>query len=479
VKTLGIDIAGCGVRFASADGALGDFSPAYAVQDRNAWITGEPARSQAWILPRLRETVFWDHLSVEPSAPGGTNLAELAFFHLEQQLKSSGFSSPPDTCVMAVPDHWSESQYALLAGICEELRLPLVAISKRSATLALHAQSQLTNSIGAEKKELEWVLSLQQHQITLSHIESGSRGIRVKRSTSLPRHGWFDLRNIVAKALAQEFISKTRFDPFHRAESEQTLMNRLSLTPSIFDLSTVECGGQTIQIAPDFWVNALGEFSADIASWLMPQIGLEATLILSESDKALSHILKQPTYLVEDACVAIDCAKRASSPEFQAGTVTQIQWVAPLKEPSEAHAGTPDDSLISSQQASSPDEHPIRQTSPMGSELSMLSHIDPDLPPPTHVIYRGQAWAIGEIPLTVGREGRLQITENLVGVSRQHCMLHRSETGTILLTDRSSYGTAYQGLLITEPTDVQAGGLIRIGDPGEVLLLITEVCDGA
>ena len=58
------------------------------------------------------------------------------------------------------------------------------------------------------------------------------------------------------------------------------------------------------------------------------------------------------------------------------------------------------------------------------------------------------------------------------GVSRRHCSIYRNGAG-VVVEDHSSYGTFVNGARVQGQASLAAGDRVRLGTPGEELLLIT------
>ena len=96
---------------------------------------------------------------------------------------------------------------------------------------------------------------------------------------------------------------------------------------------------------------------------------------------------------------------------------------------------------------------------------------------PTHVLYQARAHAIGAEPLVVGAEipagtRGFNLAGALHGVSRRHCSIYRNGAG-VVVEDHSSYGTFVNGARVQGQATLAAGDRVRLGTPGEELLLIT------
>lgn len=124
----------------------------------------------------------------------------------------------------------------------------------------------------------------------------------------------------------------------------------------------------------------------------------------------------------------------------------------------------------------------LTQLAPMGrpAPADVLQALDVGMArragPPTHLVYRGRALAIGNDGLVLGRDpgegaGVLQLPEGIAGLSRRHCTLRRVGDEAVLV-DHSRYGSFIDGVRVSGRTLLTAGSMLRLGTPGIELPLI-------
>jgi hypothetical protein len=97
-------------------------------------------------------------------------------------------------------------------------------------------------------------------------------------------------------------------------------------------------------------------------------------------------------------------------------------------------------------------------------------------PPPTHVVYRGIAYAVGR-GLVIGRDAdparrTLPVDDGGNGVSRAHCELTLRD-GELRLKDLSRHGTFVNEKKVAGETTLKRGDVIRIGSPGAELEVVS------
>jgi hypothetical protein len=201
------------------DDALLTQSPGYALIERETLLMGEPALRQARLKPRLVSTRFWDRLSNEPvfpAAPTGTSFADLARTHLSQVWTRAG--QDVGGLILAVPGSFERRQLGLLLGIAEQLALPVCGmVDSALVACSPHAQEGLFVHV-----------DIHLHRAVVTGIEVNDDARRVFHH-SLEEHGLIQFHDRWVRLIADLFVQTTRFDPLHRAQSEQAIYDGLPL----------------------------------------------------------------------------------------------------------------------------------------------------------------------------------------------------------------------------------------------------------
>ena len=191
-------------------------SPAYALVSSDELKVGERAYREARLHPHLVHTHFWSKLSLDPLPQPGhraRTYADLAYAHLLHLWESS---KDDDDVIFVVPGTFGREQLALLLGIARECPFNPVGLVDSAVAAAadlarpgpmLHVDFQLQRTVISVLRT-----DAEVERESLEEVESA--GI------SSLRDAWIGL-------IADIFISETRFDPLHSAESEQTLYNQL------------------------------------------------------------------------------------------------------------------------------------------------------------------------------------------------------------------------------------------------------------
>ena len=281
-------------------------SPGYALAQNKKVVTGQAAERMAHLYPQKILNYFWDQLSTDPlelPAKGARNQAEVAFIHLKQiweKVRTFG-----DSMVMAVPDHYIRPQLGLLLGMAQELGI------------AVHGFWPISIAAAAkpEPGEILLYLDIHLHRLELTCMRQADRLYHTD-SVTLPGKGLINWHREWVEAIASEFVQTTRFDPLHRAETEQQLYNYLpALTAELKNSTTagieLTAGQSTyrtvISVGQLFKKNmgCLNELHRAIEEMLArwaPARNLPAALLVSHRIACLPGVVR---YLSEKANVRV------------------------------------------------------------------------------------------------------------------------------------------------------------------------------
>lgn len=425
-------------------------SPGYAIVDRDSLVVGTEAYEQAHLHPRQTHNRFWDQLGLEPLAMPVARVrhhADLAYAHLAhiwEQIKAE-----VQEIVFAMPGSFGREQLGLLLGIAKACGMPVVGL----VDAAVAASSE-----AAGPCRTIFHLDIQLHRVVLTQLH---RDTRLMRSglQQLTQTGLVSLREGWANIIADTFVRMTRFDPMHRAQSEQQLHDALSGwlvglagEPTIGVELRAEGRSYTVNLARE----QLSRAAAGIYQQIVQLIRASATagdpvaLHLSHRFEALPGFV--------DALTALgDCEIIRLAPASAAQGV--------LKHQALIRSANDSVNLITALPAHEP--QPSQAEAP--AALTMA----------THVLYRARAYRINEYPLVVGTQipadvRGLSLAGSLHGVSRRHCSIYAVDRQA-RLDDHSTYGTFVNGQRVNGSTPLQVGDKIRIGTPGVELQLIAVV----
>lgn len=428
--------------------------PGYAVVEGGEVLTGVEAYAQARLKPRQASNRFWAELSLdEATGIGGVrNAAELAYAQLEQLWRR--IEADTEDVVLVVPSHYRGEQLGLLLGIAEECRMPVRAL----VDMAVAASERPYPG-----RELVFV-DAGLHRVSVVPLEQGEE-VTARAEHGLEGTGLASLRDVWAKRVAELFVLSTRFDPMHRAETEQALYDRIDASlRTLRDEEAAELvlthGGEDIalDVKRDQWVSVASGFY-----------------------KALVQLIAQTREAGEGLVVQLS-HRVARLP----GVATELERLdaAEIVTLPAGHAAR---SVIAASDA----------LPPRGGEVKLLRHFPwreqaaaakssaprrvepavPRTPAPTHVVYRGVVYAVDGDGLVIGRtkgDGRrvIVVDDQTAGVSRSHCELIMRD-GELKLRDLSSYGTFVNERRVAGEATLEPADVIRIGSPGAELTVVT------
>jgi hypothetical protein len=433
-------------------------SPGIAFKEGRHWLLGRAAEGKSHLNPPLSNNRFWEDL--REVRRNGLHLAsshrELAYFHLGQvwkRVKKEG-----DELIIGVPGHSDREILALILGIAEALSIPVKGFV--SLPLAASPETHRDHSLIH--------LDIHLHRIIVTLLRQGNQ-LSQESVLTAEEYGLEHLYKEWVKAIADEFVRRTRFDPLHQASTEQELFDRLPwLVDEFHKKSTLwlEMGDAPHRHRIPLDRDLLKEKSAHVVGEMIrliqqiaPEEGARGRPLALE----VSHQVANIPGCLEGLSV-LDAA--AILPlKYGAGAMGLLGFPGTLFN-EERGRGVPfltrrpwfkpgSDSL-------SP---PLLETCPSQDGLS-----------PTHVLYRHVAHLITEHPLTFGKGpavGRRHIC--LEGESRDvsetHGAIHR-QGENIILQNLSPHGVWVNETIVHENFALKLGHAVRVGTPGETLRLI-------
>ena len=432
-------------------------SPGYALPQKKGVLVGKTAESKAHLFPRQILNHFWDQLNTETLEQTGKhfplNHAELVFHHLAliwRQLQSRG-----EEVVMAVPSFYDREHLGLILGIAQELDMPV----KGFVPLALAASSHIC----PEKMLL--YLDIHLHRIEVIYLEQGEH-LTLRDSATTFERGLQRLYRKLADMIAQEFVRTTRFDPFHRADSEQELFNRLpDVLPHfnhnsslVFELT----GGSTpysIALKRDGIIREAESVYSELLRLIkrmQSKRGKGRTSLALHLSNRLARLpgCKDMLSTIEDARI-IDLDRGAAA-----------KGVLNIWHQLTAQNNKEGISFFTSrpwQLRQQPDGHGV------SAETAAPTT-------PTHLLYRSLAYPITEKPMAIGRAhggqpNDITISGQTAGVAPRHCTI-RLYNGKIELKDLSEGRTFVDEQRVDGSINLKLSQIIRVGSPGEHLQLI-------
>lgn len=409
-------------------------SPGYAVLDDSKLYIGEAAMANARLLPRWTNNRFWDQLTTE-SIHGATGTirhhADLAFAHLEHLWNE--FDDKPDEVVFAVPGTFQQEQLGLILGMSNECGIPLTGLVD-SALAAVSEQIVCQKVLHLDIQLHATVLSL----VELDHMITRRQTVRVVDV------GLFKLWDRWANIIANQFIQTTRFDPMHRAESEQKLFDKLpgwietfeTDKPNLFDLA-LDDSTHSISVSSEQLLAA--------CSSIYPQIVQQVRGLVPASQSTqlfLSHRLRGFPGLTGALSLLPNCEVI----QLEADAISK----SVLQHREDIITGTDSLSFVLALPAN---ERSLSIVKPLKEETRA-----------THLLYQHRAIAIGS-----GFKLSNDVTSSLEDLDNPQCTIYH-DGNELILSNHQESGTQVNDALVMDSQAVNPGDQIHIN--GETVTLI-------
>jgi len=409
-------------------------SPGYAVLDEDRLLLGEEAARRAQLLPNQTSSRFWEtldpHPLPHPSASARTH-ADLVYAHLGQIWNK--VREGTDAVILAVPGDYSRAQLELLLGIAAKLDMPVRALVDTAV------------ASGRPVPECTTLLNLDMHlhRVVLTRLAQGD-GLARTQVQVADGIGLADLYEVWAKAIAALFVRETRFDPLHSAQAEQALHDRLpqvlaTLTSRDTTALTIPATHRTyaVNLSRQMLIDAAARPWERLKALLTPHTGGDPCAL-----QCSDRLAGLPGALVAVAAVGSPVSRLGPG----AGALGALAHGNALLQPTADLTLTtrlPADTLPTSRAREAP------------------------RPVPTHLLYRGLAYALGSGPFLLGRvlaDGipGIALPADAPGISREHCAL-RLHDGRLVLEDLSTYGTYVNQEKVPGTRVLEAGDRIHLG----------------
>lgn len=192
-------------------------SPGFANIASKQPIFGEEARRVARLHPRQTFSQFWSQLSLDPLANANNffrHQADLAFAHLND---IAGRHDLTDDVIFAVPSNYNRNQLSILLGLVQSCEFDAAGLVDLPLLAAGHSG----------QPEQTVYLDIQLHQSVLTTFSQADGKIARNKVVQIPGTGLLAMQDAWANMVTDEFISQSRFDPRHNAETEQFVYNQL------------------------------------------------------------------------------------------------------------------------------------------------------------------------------------------------------------------------------------------------------------
>tara|TARA_B100000745_G_C20133023_1_gene388288 strand:+ start:340 stop:1719 length:1380 start_codon:yes stop_codon:yes gene_type:complete len=452
MATLAIDINDASLVVAH-EGEVLAREPGYALVEDGRIVTGTEALRQARVKPSQVSSRYWTNLSVGSNTAGveGVDSAsELA--HAQLKTLWTQIADKSDDVVLIVPNHYTREQLGVLLGLTQEIGIRVSGMLSSAAAVSARPYP------GRQLVHLDVGL----HRVSVTPLEQ-SDSVMALQEIGLEDTGLTSVMDLWAQRFSELFVLATRFDPLHRADTEQLIYDYLpGWLQSIQekdvcefelehyqDIHRIEVRREQLLAAASGFYRALVQLVAQVR-----QGGASLVVQVSHHLGLLPGLMTELQRL-DDALVLslgpdapVMGALAMPAVESKSGQVKLLKRV-PWREQAQVAV----DKNVFQNSEKTPDA---------GS---------------SHVVYKGIAYPVGAEGLSIGRtkdkERRSIVLEGgHSGVSSSHCELVLRD-GEVKLIDRSRHGTFVNEKRVPVETTLRPADVIRIGSPGEELWIIS------
>ncbi len=444
MKRKALELVDAGLVMVSPRGNVSEPSPGLAVVDGSTLLVGLDAVPVARLKPRRLHSRFWRDLGTAPLArpfPHHLRTADLAHAHL-QEVWESGRSTAEEV-VLAIPGFYSEEQLGLLLGVARACKMPVGGLV--DAAVAATAN----RATGPHCLHLD----LHLHRAVLTELEHRTEVVR--GAVWEENHvGLLPLYDIWARALARIFVRRTRFDPLHRAATEQELYVQLpghlaALGKGETTPVTFSSGGRrhTAELQQSDVVDAAASSYQRLSEWVKNHAGSDETTILVADRLAVlpgfvDHLVESTGLDVQ----ALHRAAAASGALHHANTICSAAEELPFV------------TRLPGYDAREPGPVTIAVTPPAGTAEAA--------PPPTHIVIEGVAHRITSEPMFL-----VSSSENPEG-SREAVTVRRLGD-QVLIESPPETATTVNGAPIETRVVLVSGDRVRVDSADAEILVVT------
>lgn len=452
MATLAIDINDASLVVAH-EGEVLAREPGYALVENGRIVTGTEALRQARVKPSQVSSRYWTNLSVGSNTAGVEGIdsaSELA--HAQLKTLWTQIADKSDDVVLIVPNHYTREQLGVLLGLTQEIGIRVSGMLSSAAAVSARPYP------GRQLVHLDVGL----HRVSVTPLEQ-SDSVMALQEIGLEDTGLTSVMDLWAQRFSELFVLATRFDPLHRADTEQLIYDYLpGWLQSIQekdvcefelehyqDIHRIEVRREQLLAAASGFYRALVQLVAQVR-----QGGASLVVQVSHHLGLLPGLMTELQRL-DDALVLslgpdapVMGALAMPAVESKSGQVKLLKRV-PWREQAQVAV----DKNVFQNSKKTPDA---------GS---------------SHVVYKGIAYPVGAEGLSIGRtkdkERRSIVLEGgHSGVSGSHCELVLRD-GEVKLIDRSRHGTFVNEKRVPVETTLRPADVIRIGSPGEELWVIS------
>jgi hypothetical protein len=463
MRTIAIEINDAGLVVADEQGVV-RVDPGFAAVEGKKIVTGEPAFAGSRMRPRETSQSHWLRLSIESGSthvPGVRSSAELAHAQLDHLWQQVG--DGVEHVILVVPSTFDGDRLGILLGLAQECGMPVGAIVDAAVAASVRPYPE---------RQLVYV-DADLHHVYVAPLEQSEK-VAVQPPSQLESMGLSGLMDAFARRIGEHFVRSTRFDPFHRAATEQLLYDGLTGWLSTIDAEgraelSIPYGDETftIELERSQLLGAAQGFYRAVQQLIAQSRSGRGGLVIEVAER----LATLPGF--EEQLARLDDAVIVGLPRgFAASAALAAQDALGLEtEPVKLFRRLP--------WREAPEEIETNPSEPLAAAPAAA----PASPRPTHVVYQGIAYSVNGEGLVVGRSRldhrrAIVVEANTQGVSRMHCEVALVD-GELRLRDLSSFGTfvnerRIEGEHVLKPADV-----IRVGSPGaELTVVLVEEADG-
>lgn len=436
-------------------------SPGVAILEPRGVTVGRAAHRIARMNPRATNDRYWDELSLEPLDKPTARVrshADLAYAQLDEIRRELGDEAAE--AVFAVPGSFDKEQLALLLGIARECAIRVVGLVDAPVAAATRAP------LDGDLLHVDVLL----HRAVLTRIRRDAQLTRTGID-SVAKAGLAALRERWIDHMADAWLTQTRFDPLHLAETEQALYDRLpgwlgELGAEDSIALEMQSGPKThrASVSRDGLLGAVRKHYDRIAAQVRAAAAEgPLTVLLSARAAQLPGLADALGAAAGNAAVGLAADDVARGVFAHAGDIRSegdsLSFVTRLPAPPQARS------------RKAPVTAAPRR--PDGDPAAQIGVSREPAPRPTHLLHRSRAWAIGAVACEIG-EGPdgLRIGRPLNGTAEPLCSIYArgprvllENRGEALLNDDRAAALA----------ELNLGDRIRVGRAGDVLEIIAVV----
>jgi len=444
VERLALELVDSGLIMVSPRGHVSASSPGLAIVDGDTLELGHDAARSARLRPRRLHSRFWQALGTTPLArpfPHHLRTADLAHAHLQGLWESTGGHA--DEVLVAVPGLYSPEQLGLLLGIAGACGMPVRGL----VDVAVAAAADRATRPHCLH------LDLHLHRTILTEMEHGSEVVRGTVEEEA-RVGLISLQDRWARMLAGIFVRTTRFDPLHKAASEQILYVQLPDHLAALDGRestpvTISSGGRrhTVELQRRDVVEAATPAYEILSSWVRRRSpGDETTLLLGDRIAALPGLAAHLRETTDLEITSLHPAAAGSAVLHHADRIRSSEVALPLV------------TRLPGYDARPPGPVTVAVTPPPGATIEIEA--------PTHLVIDGVAHRITDTPFLVGT------LDLAAGGGEGHVTIRRHDDQVVLAVPPGAVV-----LLNAKPLDASAtlttGDRLRLGSAAGEVILVT------